>query len=71
MVTDAALAMTPVIAMVLAVLAEAGLLARVFSGVQPNPTTDDIAAGAEAVAESTAEAVAGAAASAPPRSPPP
>ena len=63
-VTDAALAMTPVIAMVLAVLAEAGLLARVFSGVQPNPTTDDIAAGAEAVAESTAEAVAGAAASA-------
>jgi alcohol dehydrogenase len=63
-VTDAALAATPVIATVMAVLADAGLPARLFSGVRPNPTTDDLAAGAEAVAESTAQAVAGAAASA-------
>jgi alcohol dehydrogenase len=63
-VTDAALAATPVIATVMAVLADAGLPARLFSGVHPNPTTDDLAAGAEAVAESTAQAVAGAAASA-------
>jgi alcohol dehydrogenase len=63
-VTDAALAATPVIATVMAVLADAGLPARLFSGVHPNPTTDDLAAGAEAVAESTAQAAAGAAASA-------
>ncbi len=63
-VTEVALASAPVIATVRAVLAEAGLPARVFSGVHPNPTTDDLAAGAEAVAESTAEAAAGAAASA-------
>ena len=62
--TDAALAATPVIATVMAVLADAGLPARLFSGVHPNPTTDDLAAGAEAVAESTAQAAAGAAASA-------
>jgi alcohol dehydrogenase len=63
-VTDAALAATPVIATVMAVLADAGLPARLFSGVHPNPTTDDLASGAEAVAESTAQAAAGAAASA-------
>ena len=63
-VTDAALAATPVIATVMAVLADAGLPARLFSGVHSNPTTDDLAAGAEAVAEATAQAAAGAAASA-------
>ena len=40
----------------MAVLADAGLLARLFSGVHANPTTDDLAAGAEAVAQSAAEA---------------
>ena len=63
-VTDAALASMPVIATVQAVLAEAGLPARVFSGVHPNPTTDDIAAGAEAVALAAAEAAASASAAA-------
>jgi len=63
-VTDAALASAPVIATVMAILADACLPARLFSGVHPNPTTDDLAAGAEAVAESTAQAAAGAAASA-------
>jgi len=57
-VTDAALAATPVIAAVTAVLADAGLPARVFSGVHPNPTTDDLAAGADAVAEVSAGAAA-------------
>jgi alcohol dehydrogenase len=63
-VTDAALAATPVIATVMSVLADAGLPTRLFSGVHPNPTTDDLAAGAEAVAESEAEAAAAASASA-------
>ncbi len=63
-VTEAALAATPVIATVMAVLADDGLPARLFSGVHPNPTTDDLAAGADAVAESTAEAAAAASASA-------
>ena len=63
-VTDAALAATPVIPTVMAVLADACLPARLFTGVHPNPTTDDLAAGAEAVAELAAEAAAGAAASA-------
>src|SRR5579862_6052823 len=53
-VTDAALAATPVIAKVTAILADAGLEARVFTGVHPNPTTDDLAAGAEAVAQAAA-----------------
>ncbi|MGO9191995.1 MAG: iron-containing alcohol dehydrogenase, partial [Streptosporangiaceae bacterium] len=44
-VAGAALAATPVIATVMTVLADAGLPARVFSGVHPNPTTDDLAAG--------------------------
>ena len=63
-VTDAALAATPVIATVMAILADACLPARLFSGVHPNPTADDLAAGAEAVAESAAGAAADAAASA-------
>jgi alcohol dehydrogenase class IV len=63
-VTDAALASTPVIATVRSVLAEAGLPVRVFSGVHPNPTTEDIAAGAEAVAQAAAEATASASAAA-------
>ncbi len=49
-VTDAALAATPVIAAVEGVLAADGLPATVFTGVHPNPTTDDIAAGAAEVA---------------------
>jgi alcohol dehydrogenase len=63
-VTDAASAPTPVIGTVMAVLADAGLPARLFSGVHANPTTDDLAAGAEAVAQSAAEAAAAASASA-------
>src|SRR5215467_1644107 len=49
-VTDAALAGTPVVAAVMAALAAGGLDAPVFTGVHPNPTTEDIAAGAEVVA---------------------
>jgi alcohol dehydrogenase len=48
LVTDAALAATPVIGAVTGVLTAAGLPVTVFSGVQPNPTTDDLAAGAAA-----------------------
>jgi alcohol dehydrogenase len=79
-VTDAALAATPVIATVQAVLADAGIPARLFAGVHPNPTTDDLAAGADAVAQMTADATASASAaavtatlkaSAPPLSAPP
>ena len=50
LVTDAALAGTPVVAAAAAVLADAGLPAAVFAGVHPNPTAEDIAAGADAVA---------------------
>ena len=57
-VTEATLAVTPVIATVMALLADAGLRARLFSGVHPNPTTGDIAAGAQAVAEAAAGAAA-------------
>jgi alcohol dehydrogenase len=49
-VTDAALAATPVVASVVGVLEEAGIPVTVFAGVHPNPTTDDLAAGADAVA---------------------
>ena len=63
-VTEAALASTPVIATVLAVLADAGITSRLFAGVHPNPTTDDLAAGADAVAQAVADASAEAAASA-------
>ena len=48
-VTDAALTATSVIPAVSSVLADAGLPARVFAGVHPNPTTDDITAGADSV----------------------
>ncbi|MBV9447789.1 MAG: iron-containing alcohol dehydrogenase [Streptosporangiaceae bacterium] len=54
-VTDAALAATPVTGTVTAVLADAGIQVHVFSGVHPNPTTDDLAAGADAVAEAAGE----------------
>ena len=53
-VTDAALASTPVIATVQAVLADASIPARLFAGVHPNHTTDDLAAGADAVAQAAA-----------------
>jgi len=49
-ITDAALAGTPVMAAAMAALAAGGLDAPVFTGVHPNPTTEDIAAGAEVVA---------------------
>src|SRR5262249_13022586 len=49
-VTDAALAATPVIASVTRALETAGIPATVFSGVHPNPTTGDLAAGADAAA---------------------
>ncbi len=53
-VTDAGLLATPVIDTVRAALAEAGLPAAVFSGVAANPTTDDLAAGAEVAAADAA-----------------
>ncbi len=49
-VTDAALAATPVVASVTGVLEAAGVPVVLFSGVHPNPTTADLAAGADAVA---------------------
>jgi alcohol dehydrogenase len=58
LVTDAALATTSVVASVTAVLKDAGLAVLVFSGVHPNPTTDDLAAGAGAVAEASRYSVA-------------
>ncbi len=60
LVTDAALAATPVVAQVTAVLAAAGLPVHVFSGVHPNPTTDDVAAGAAAAVALAASAAAAA-----------
>jgi alcohol dehydrogenase len=55
-VTDEALAATAAIATVTDVLVDSGIPAHVFTGVHPNPTTDDLAAGAEAVAEAVADA---------------
>jgi len=49
-VTDAGLAATPVVAAVRAAAGDAGILVTIFSGVHANPTTDDLAAGADAVA---------------------
>ena len=49
-VTDAALAATPVVDSVAGVLEAAGIAVTVFSGVHLNPTTGDLAAGADAVA---------------------
>jgi alcohol dehydrogenase len=57
-VTDQELASGPVVAMVTALLAAAAVPARVFSGVHPHPSTDDVAAGAAAVAEAAAGAAA-------------
>jgi alcohol dehydrogenase len=53
-VTDAALAATPVVASVTGALEAAGMPVTVFRGVHPNPTTDDLAAGADAVAVAAA-----------------
>jgi alcohol dehydrogenase len=50
LVTDAVLAGTPVVATATAALAAEGLTPAVFPGVQPNPTTEDVAAGAAVVA---------------------
>jgi alcohol dehydrogenase len=55
-VTDPALAATPVLARVRDALAEDGLAVGLFAGVRPNPHTDDVAAGADAVAGLAAEA---------------
>jgi alcohol dehydrogenase len=63
-VTDAALAVSSVITQVLDILLDAGLPCQVFSGVHPNPTTDDVAAGAQAVADAATQAVAAEAAAA-------
>jgi alcohol dehydrogenase len=49
-ITDAALAATPVISAVTEALSAARIPATVFSGVHPNPTTADLAAGAAAAA---------------------
>ena len=53
-VTDAVLAATPVVARVAEVLADAGVAVSTFAGVHPNPTTADIAAGADVVAAAAA-----------------
>jgi alcohol dehydrogenase len=55
-VTDAGLAATLVVAAVADVLSAAGTTVSVFSGVHPNPTTGDLAAGADIVAEVQAAA---------------
>jgi alcohol dehydrogenase len=49
-VTDAALAGTPVLPAVTGAFAADGIPATVFAGVHPDPTTDDVAAGAAEVA---------------------
>ncbi|HEU5390054.1 MAG TPA: iron-containing alcohol dehydrogenase [Streptosporangiaceae bacterium] len=63
-VTEEALATAPVIETVLAVLADAGLPARLFAGVHSVPAPADLAGGADAVAEAAADAATAAAASA-------
>jgi Iron-containing alcohol dehydrogenase len=55
-VTDVVLTATPVVARVAGVLEAAGLPVTVFSGVHPNPTTGDLAAGAETAAAARAGA---------------
>jgi len=55
-VTDSGLAATQVIAAVTGMLAAARVPAAVFNGVHPNPTTADLAAGADAVARMQAAA---------------
>jgi len=49
-ITDPGMLATPVIDAVLACLEDAGMKSTVFSGVHANPTTDDLAAGADAIA---------------------
>ena len=63
-VTDATLAVSPVITQVLDILLDAGLPTHVFSGVHSNPTTDDVAVGAAAVAAAAMQAEAAEAAAA-------
>jgi alcohol dehydrogenase len=55
-VTDAALAATSAVAGVTAVLEAAGIPVTMFRGVHPNPTTGDLAAGADAVSVAVAAA---------------
>jgi alcohol dehydrogenase class IV len=55
-VTDAALAATPVVPRVAATLESGGISAEVFSGVHPNPSTADLATGADAAAALAAQA---------------
>ncbi len=55
-VTDPALAGTPVVARVRDALAADGVTTRLFAEVRPNPSTDDVAAGADVVAGLVAEA---------------
>jgi len=57
-VTDAGLAATPVVGAVRAAIDAAGLPVATFSGVHANPTTDDIASGAEAVTSFAGSALA-------------
>ena len=63
-VTDAKLTATPVITTVIDILSDACLPSHIFTGVHPNPTIDDLAAGAEAVADAAAQAAASASAAA-------
>ena len=55
-VTDQGLASTAIVASVASLLAASGITVTVFSGVQANPTTGDVAAGADQVAAVAAEA---------------
>ena len=55
-VTDSGLAAGPAVASVTGLLAAAGVETALFSGVHPNPTTADVAAGADAVARMQAAA---------------
>ncbi len=55
-VTDGGLAAGPAVASVTGLLAAAGVETALFSGVHPNPTTADVAAGADAVARMQAAA---------------
>ena len=50
LITDAALAGTPVVTAVADALASEGLSSAVFAGVYPNPTTEDVAEGAAEIA---------------------
>ena len=63
-VTDAKLTATPVITTVIDILSDACLPSHIFTGVHPNPTIADLAAGAEAVADAAAQAAASASAAA-------